>query len=147
MNITTAHTLLAAVTRLVEIAAIYQSCYGDSPRLKPGSPAQAWQLYQESLDTQCAIARLLEIAPREQPNRGKYGAWWLRRDVIDSGSAHALLEEAGHLLASTVYAQASARGADQGYAVYGVQANMAALLLPASLQIAADDSSAPRRAG
>lgn len=147
MNITTAHTLLTAVTRLVEIAAIYQSRYSATPRLKPGSADEAWQLYQESLDTQCVIARLLEIAPREQPNRGKYGAWWLRRDVIDSGSVHALLEEAGHLLASTVYAQASARGADQCYAVHSTQANIAALLMPVSLQIASDDTLTSRQAG
>ncbi len=67
--------------------------------------------------------------------------------MIDSGSVHALLEEAGHLLASTVYALASARGADQCYAVHSTQANIAALLMPVSLQIASDDTLTSRQVG
>src|SRR5690606_10323725 len=98
MNTSTAHTLISQAAHLVERTAAFQARYGDHYELKPGSPPDAWSHYDELLQLQSQIARLLDPAALDNAY-SKYGKWWDRHDVIDSATAHAVMNEMVHLMA------------------------------------------------
>jgi hypothetical protein len=84
---------------LIEMVSQFQFQYGRDYRLKPGSPTLAWSLYQEILNQQVAIARLLDAPARENPVF-HVQRWWKFQDVMDIGIAFCLGAEINHLLAS-----------------------------------------------
>lgn len=138
MNTQTAQQILLKAAHLVELAATFQAHYGNDYRLKPGSPQGAWALYDEMVEVQSTIARLLSPTVLEN-HHTRYGKWWERQDTMNTGIAYALVQECSLLIACSVHADL----VDEdkiSYAVEAVQASIAGILHPASLQIGADHS-------
>ena len=98
MNTAIARLLAAKVAELIEMASIFQSCYGKDYRMKPGSPTQAWDLYQTILNQQTAIARLLDIDALENPSQ-RLPQWWKWQETMDTGMVAQMAQEAYHLIA------------------------------------------------
>ena len=65
MNTVLARQMAARVAELIELASIFQCRYGKDYRLKPGSPANAWDLQQAIMNQQTAIASLLDASALE----------------------------------------------------------------------------------
>jgi len=146
MDTSVARSMLIEAAQLMELASTYQVRYGRQTRLKPGSSDDAWTLYQAALDSQCEIARLIDPAVLEAPNRRRM-SWWERQDVVDTGVVREIIDDIGHLIACCAYAQAEAENGhtEWSYAVESAQSVIAGLLHPTSLQVALDTAS--RRAG
>jgi hypothetical protein len=136
MNTNTVRQLIDEIANLAERVATFQARYGRNYTLKPGSPEEAWDLYNAIQDGQSIIAGMLEDDPRQNPHY-RYGRWWERHEVLDTGVAQDLLAEAGHLLAHCAYASADADRTDYHYVMYTSQCNIAGMLHPVALQIAA----------
>ena len=66
--------------------------------MKPGSPTQAWDLYQAMLNQQTAIAQLLDKDALED-NMQRTPQWWKWQESIDTGVVAQLAQEAYHLIA------------------------------------------------
>ena len=98
MNTAFARLLAAKVAELMETASIFQSCYGKDYRMKPGSPTQAWDLYQTMLNQQTAIAQLLDVAALEDAAL-RLPQWWKWQESIDTGVIAQMAQEAYHLIA------------------------------------------------
>ena len=98
MNTALARHLAAKVAELIEIASIFQSCFGKDYRMKPGSPTQAWDLYQAMLNQQTAIARLLDLDALEDAAQ-RLPQWWKWQESIDTGMVAQMAQEAFHLIA------------------------------------------------
>ncbi|MDX1993307.1 MAG: hypothetical protein SF029_13020 [bacterium] len=138
MDVVTAREVMTEAVRLAEHTARFQAKYGRFYTLKPGSPADAWALYQDILSDQCRIATLLDDASLEQLHH-RCGAWWAREDVIDTGVVRELMAEVGNLLTCCAYFEASQDERDWSYAVQLSQRTIAGMLHPTSLQLAGDE--------
>ena len=97
MNTARARLLAAKVAELIEAVSIFQSCYGKDYRMKPGSPTQAWDLYQSILNQQTAIAQLLDMDALEDSTQRQQ--WWKWQESIDTGIVSQIAQEAYHLIA------------------------------------------------
>ena len=98
MNTARARLLAAKTAELIEMASIFQSCYGKDYRMKPGSPTQAWDLYQAMYEQQVAIGRLLDVEALENPAY-RIPQWWKFQEVLDTGVVGTMAQEAYHLIA------------------------------------------------
>jgi hypothetical protein len=98
MNTARARLLAGKVAELIETASIFQSCYGKDYRMKPGSPTQAWDLYQAMLNQQTAIAQLLDIDVLENSAQ-RLPQWWKWQESIDTGIVAQMAQEVYHLIA------------------------------------------------
>ena len=66
--------------------------------MKPGSPTQAWDLYQAMLNQQTAIAALLDVDALEDAGQ-RLPQWWKWQESIDTGMVAQMAQEAYHLIA------------------------------------------------
>ena len=98
MNTTIARLLAAKVAELIEMASIFESCYGKHYRMKPGSPTQAWDLYRAMLNQQTAIAQLLDMDALEDTAQ-RQPQWWKWQESIDTGIVAQMAQETYHLIA------------------------------------------------
>ena len=106
MNTAMARLVAAKIAELIEIASIFQSCYGKDYRMKPGSPTQAWDLYQSMLSQQTAIAQLLDLDALEDTAQ-QLPQWWKWQESIDTGMVAQMAQEAYHLIACCASFEAS----------------------------------------
>lgn len=136
MNTQSAYEILNRAAHLVELSVIFQLKYGKSYTLKPGSPAEAWALYDQTLEIESEIAALLDEAPRDTPY-SRHGEWWLRYDVMDHAIARSLVAEAGNLIACTTHAEVDSER-KTAWSVISIQSVIAGMLHPTSLQVGAD---------
>lgn len=142
MNTQNAQKLLTTAARLVELTATFKAQYGQD--YGAGMPDEAWKLYQAILHHQAQIARMLDAhVHRIEALHHPHGEWWKRRDVMNTATAQAVVEQASHLIACC--ARISVRQAeddkiDWSYAIHATQVVIAGMLHPASLQLAQDDT-------
>ncbi|MEO8607999.1 MAG: hypothetical protein ABI690_08965 [Chloroflexota bacterium] len=134
MNTTQAQQLMVKITELIEFASIFQAKYGKQYRIKPGSPAEAWDLHQAIFDQQVAIAYLLDAAALETPLR-RATPWWKFQDEIDTGVVCMVASETGHLIACCASFEAEPRAASSP-AIHSSQAVIAGMLHPSALMVA-----------
>lgn len=106
MNTALARQLAASVAELIELASIFQCRYGKDYRLKPGSPADAWDLQQAIMNQQTAIATLLDESALETPSQ-RLPQWWKWQEIMDTGTATSLAQETCHLIAACACVTAS----------------------------------------
>lgn len=139
MDIITANQMMNEAGKLVELAATFQVHYGRGAQLRPGSPDAEWKLYNDILNVQSRIARMIDEGCLEAPHH-KVGTWWKRQDVIDVATAQAVIQEIGGLIARCAYVASEDGNERLCYALQVSQATIAGMLHPASLQIAADKS-------
>jgi hypothetical protein len=109
MNTARARLLAAKVAELIETASIFQSCYGKDYRMKPGSPTQAWDLYQAMLNQQTAIAGLLDVDALEDAAQ-RLPQWWKWQESIDTSMVAQMAQEAYHLIACCACFEANPAG-------------------------------------
>lgn len=133
MNIAIARRVVEETTALTELAAVFQARYGKTYRLKPGSPDEAWTLYNRILDQQRAIAGLLDSDVIEQPIY-KHIRWWQQQDAMDTSVTQDLFSEAHQLLARCAYTEACAHDPRQSPGIACSQAVIAGMLHPHALQ-------------
>jgi hypothetical protein len=136
MNTITARRIAAQIAELVELASIFQARYGKDYRLKPGSPADAWDMHRAIFDKQSDIARLLDIEALEQPLK-RLPDWWKYRDTVDTGMATQLSQAAAHLIACCAAFEASPR-ADSSPVVATSQSVIAGMLHPSAVLVGMD---------
>jgi hypothetical protein len=144
MNTTTARHISAKIAELIEFASIFQSRYGKQYRLKPGSPAEAWDLHQAIIDQQADIARLLDSATLENPPRCSK-PWWNWQETMDTGVVYQIAIESNHLIACCASFEAAPL-ADTSPAIYASQRAIAGLLHPSALLVAQGEPGYTRRA-
>ena len=144
MNTANARQIAAKIAELIEFASIFQARYGKQYRMKPGSPAEAWDLHQAMFDQQVAIAHLLDAAALEAPMR-RSTPWWKFQDEIDTGVVCMVASEAGHLIACCASFEAEPRAASSP-AVNASQAVIAGMLHPSALMVAQGEPGYSRRA-
>ncbi|MBZ0287363.1 MAG: hypothetical protein K8I30_07100 [Anaerolineae bacterium] len=144
MNTANARLIAARIAELIEFASIFQARYGKQYRMKPGSPAEAWDLHQTLFDQQVAIAHLLQPDALATPLR-RAAPWWKYQDAIDTGSACMMAAEASHLIACCASFEAEPRAASSP--VIGTsQAVIAGLLHPSAVMVAQGEPDYHRRA-
>jgi hypothetical protein len=136
MNIQNTYEILNKAAQLVELSVTFQLKYGVHYILKPGSPAEAWSLYDQTLEIEAEIAALLDETPRDTPY-SRHGKWWLRYDVMDHATARSLVAEAGNLIACTTHAAVDTER-ETAWSVISIQSVIAGMLHPISLQVGAD---------
>ncbi len=139
MNVKNAHEIVVLAARLIEQTAMFQTCFGRDYILKPGSPSEAWALYESVAYTQAEIARLLDPETTDNPHH-RHGEWWQRRDMMDVAVAQQLMIEAGHLLACCATHVANQPPTDFSYVIICSQMAIAGMLHPSSVQIGLDSS-------
>jgi len=134
MNTVTARQLSAKIAELIEFASIFQVRYGKQYRMKPGSPAEAWDLHRIINDQQVAIARLLDPAALENPLR-RCTPWWKWQETIDTGVVYQIAIEANHLIACCASFEAEPL-AEASPAVAASQSAIAGMLHPSAVLVA-----------
>lgn len=133
MNTSTARSMAAEIAQLIELASIFQARYGKQYRMKPGSPAAAWDLQQSIFDCQVAIARLLDAQAVESPRQDS--TWWKWQETIDTAVASSIAQEISHLIASCACFEVEPRSAESPM-VAASQRAIAGMLHPSALMIA-----------
>jgi hypothetical protein len=131
MNIATTHRIMMHVSNIAALAATFQAKYGRDYRLNNDSPAQAWELYRQLMAEQTNIAAELETIALESPY-SRYGKWWERRDVIDSGLLNELSAEAMTLVERCAYLNAMEQSTENAPSLVIVQQSIAGMLHPAT---------------
>jgi hypothetical protein len=144
MNTPTAHQLMIEVSRLVEMTSIFQAAYGKQYVVKPGSPAEVWDLYQVICRQQVVVAHLLDATALEAPMQS-CAKWWKRQDVIDLGIVTMLAQEALHLIACCAAYETQPRAVSSP-AIGASQAAIAGMLHPSCVMVALADVQAVQRA-
>lgn len=139
MNVTIATQMMQEVAHLLQLSATYQARYGRYAPLKPGSSPDAWELYEQTRQSQSLIARLLSVDALNDPHY-KAGEWWKRQDVIDVGTVRLLVQDITHLLACTSYHEAVPQAVGSSHSVDSAQHTIAGMLHPNCLRIALDES-------
>ncbi len=134
MNTARARLLAAKVAELIEITSIFQSCYGKNYRMKPGSPAQAWELYQAMNDQQMAIGQLLDIETLENPSQ-QLTQWWKFQESLDTSIVAQMAQEAYHLIACCASFEANP-GASNSPVIGCSQRVIAGMLHPSMRMVA-----------
>jgi hypothetical protein len=144
VNIVTAHKVMAEVAKLTEMSSIFQARYGKQYRMKPGSPAEAWDLYQSIVNQQTVIARLLDVAALEKP-LSRCAQWWKNQDAMDYSITASLAQEVIHLIACC--ASADVQSHTVASPIIDVsQSVIAGMLHPSSVLVALGDLQAMQRA-
>lgn len=133
MNIQTSHRIMAHVANITTLAATFHAKYGRDTRLTSDSPATAWELYRALMTEQANIADLLEDAALASPY-SRYGKWWERRDVIDSGLLNQLTADAMNLVERCAYLDATNQVTVNAPSLIIVQQSIAGMLHPATHQ-------------
>jgi hypothetical protein len=133
MNIQTAQTIVTHVANIARIASTFHAKFGRDYRLQADSPAQAWELYRQVMAEQATIASLLEAEALNSPY-SRYGKWWERRDIIDTGILNQLEEDAMNLVERTAYLQAMEQSTQGAPALLVLQQSIAGILHPATRQ-------------
>ena len=77
--------------------------------MKPGSPTQAWDLYQSILNQQTAIAQLLDLDALEDSSQ-RQPQWWKWQESIDTGIVTQIAQETYHLIACCASFEANPTG-------------------------------------
>lgn len=144
MNTANARQIAAKIAELIEFASIFQARYGKQYRMKPGSPAEAWDMHQAIFDQQVAIAHLLDPDALETPLT-RASQWWKWQDAIDTGSACMMSAEASHLIACCASFEAAPRAATSPV-VSTSQAAIAGMLHPSAVLVAQGEPGYTRRA-
>ena len=137
MNTATARQLAAKIAELIELTSIFQARYGKQYCVKPGSPAEAWDLHQSIFDQQAAIARLIDPQALEQPLQ-RCTAWWRRQETPDTSIVSMLAQEVSHLIACCATFEAAPRG-ESSPVIYTSQSTIAGMLHPSSVMVALGD--------
>ena len=131
MNIATAHRIMMHISNIAALAATFQAKFGRDYRLNNDSPAQAWELYRQLMAEQTNIATELEPMAVETPY-SRYGKWWERRDVIDSGLLNELSAEGMSLVERCAYLNAMEQSTVNAPSLVIVQQSIAGMLHPAT---------------
>lgn len=97
MNTVMARHIAAQIAELIELSSIFQTRYGKDYRMKPGSPAEAWELHDAIFNQQVAIASLLDVDALENPLQ-RVPTWWKWQETIDAGIVAQMAQEASHLI-------------------------------------------------
>lgn len=134
MNTTRARHMAARVAELIELASIFQCRYGKDYRLKPGSPADAWDLHQAIMNQQTAIASLLDPYAIETPAQ-RLPDWWKWQEIMDTGVATSLSQETCHLIAACACVDASP-GSVSSPVIITSQQVIAGMLHPSTRMVA-----------
>ena len=134
MKTANARLVAAKVAELIETASIFQSCYGKDYRMKPGSPTQAWDLYQTMLNQQTAIAGLLDVDAVEDAAQ-RLPQWWKWQETIDTGMVAQMAQEAYHLIACCASFEANP-GANSSPVIACSQRVIAGMLHPSTRMVA-----------
>lgn len=134
MNTALARHLAAKVAELIELASIFQSCYGKNYQMKPGSPERAWELYNMMNAQQTAIARLLDTDALEDPAQ-RLPQWWKWQEMMDTGMVAQMAQEAYHLIACCASFEAHPN-ADRSPVISTSQRVIAGMLHPSSRMVA-----------
>lgn len=138
MNISQAQRIMMHVANIATIGATYQAKFGRDYRLTPESPAAAWELYRNLMSEQTNIASLLEPAALHTPY-SRYGKWWERRDVIDSGLLNELTADAMTLVERCAYLDAMNQSTVNAPSLVIVEQSIAGMLHPATRQTSVSD--------
>ncbi len=144
MKTAIARQLAAKIAEMIELTSIFQARYGKQYRIKPGSPAEAWDLHQAIFDQQAVIAQLLDSDTLENPVR-RCTAWWKYQDTIDTGVVSLIASEVSHLIACCASFEAEPRAASSP-AVAASQAVIAGMLHPSAVMVAQGDANYALRA-
>ncbi len=136
MNTAIARGLAENAARLMDIATRFEVLFGRNYQLKPGSPQEAWDLYQQAYEEQSRIARQLDVEALERPFV-RWGQWWERRDMMDTGIINELVAEIFHLIS---YCACHEANSDEHFPVTLrlAQEAIAGILHPAARQIGLD---------
>lgn len=134
MKIQTAHRIMAHVANITTLAATFQAKYGSDYRLTSDSPAPSWELYRALMAEQANVAGLLEPIALETPY-SRYGKWWERRDVIDSGLLNELSAIAMTLVERCAYLEAMNHSTVNAPSLVIVQQSIAGMLHPSTRQL------------
>jgi len=134
MKTANARLVATKVAELIETASIFQSCYGKDYRMKPGSPTQAWDLYQTMLNQQTAIAGLLDVDAVEDAAQ-RLPQWWKWQETIDTGMVAQMAQEAYHLIACCASFEANP-GANSSPVIACSQRVIAGMLHPSTRMVA-----------
>ncbi len=133
MNTTTARSLASRIAELIEITSIFQARYGKQYRMKPGSPAAAWDMHQSIFDHQVAIARLLDETALLSPRQS--ATWWKWQETMDTAVASGVAQEISRLIAACACFEAEPR-AGESPMVTASQRAIAGMLHPSALMVA-----------
>jgi hypothetical protein len=137
MNTSTACELAGKIAEMIAYASTFQCQYGKDYRMKPGSPDEAWELYQAIFNQQVAIASLLDIYALENPAR-ILPMWWKIRETLDTSSATQISQEACHLIACCACYEADP-GSGPSPAIRSSQCVIAGMLHPSAVLVALDE--------
>jgi hypothetical protein len=121
---------------LIEMVSIFQCRYGKDYRIKPGSPADAWELYQSILDHQVQLARLLDANALENPIF-RLHTWWKFQDVMDVGVVFSIGSEINHLIACCACSDADP-ALEPSPVIQTSQRTIAGMLHPSAILMAQD---------
>jgi hypothetical protein len=121
---------------LIEMVSIFQCRYGKDYRIKPGSPADAWELYQSILDHQVQLARLLDVNALENPIF-RLHTWWKFQDVMDVGVVFSIGSEINHLIACCACSDADP-ALEPSPVIQTSQRTIAGMLHPSAILMAQD---------
>jgi hypothetical protein len=135
MNMATARKVISETVELLVLCSRFQATYGKDYRLKPGSPQNAWELYQAIFDKQRIIAELLDSDALERPLK-RWGEWWKRQETIDIALVNELAKEANHLIACCAYNEVNTQSGEVSSAVRASQGVIAGILHPSARQVA-----------
>ncbi len=127
-----ARHLLEDAGKLVHHIAVFATCYGRHYELCPGSPDDAWALYETIQAIQAEIAAGLDEILWMRPHH-RCGEWWERQDVMDVSTAQAISYEVSHLIACCAAHEAKAPGSTA--AIQNAQLAIAGMLHPAAIQV------------
>jgi hypothetical protein len=140
MNTAIAREIAAKSAQLVALTAEFEATYGKNYTLKPGSPQDAWDLYDAVFQTESSLASLLDSAALLNPHH-RYGKWWDRVETMETAIAQQLMLEARHLIARCAHHHVNQPDSDWSYAIQTAQCAIAGMMRPASLQLALDSAS------
>lgn len=137
MNTVMARHIAAQIAELLELTSIFQTCYGKDYTMKPGSPAEAWELHDAILNQQVTIARLLDRDALSNPVQ-RVPPWWKWQETIDIGVVAQLAQEASQLIVCCASFEAAPISTSSP-AVICAQRVIAGMLHPSALLMAQDE--------
>lgn len=143
MNSQHAIRIANEVAKLISMSAAFQATYGRQYRLKPGSTADAWSLYDAAQQQQIRVAAMLDSEALNAPHNS-LNKWWERQDVIDLPTAYKLMDEVTRLIACCAYFEVEAEEKEWSYTAFATQCVIAGMLHPAAIQVALDAQSHPQ---
>lgn len=146
MDVKTAHLIVAQVASLTELVTRFQALFGSDYRMKPGSPARAWELDEQIRQTQAAIARLLDKQALDNPFI-RHGRWWETQDVMNTSLMTELATTAVHLLMYCTCYETRDDKREYPLTMRLAQETIAGMLHPAARQLGYDRETELREIG